>query len=269
MRKITIALLFILIIPSAFAALCSDTDGGGASNKDSALKTKGSVTYGITPMIDTCLTSEEGVSTNSSKWLREYFCENDQRQNKVYDCTKYGYDRCTNGECVGSGSNQSTTTRTEEPVNACGNKRLEKDKGEQCDPPGSICFGKTSEQYGVCNPDCTCKISKSAPAAPVVCGDSERDTSEECEEDKDCPANYLCSSCKCVKQLTPEEIEAMKNKPKPQAEESDEDEDDDKTGLPEVNLSSTNFSDNAGIKATSGITSFFKKIFAWLGALFG
>ena len=61
----------------------------------------------------------------------------------------------------------------------------------------------------------------------------------------------------------------MKNKPKPQAEESDEDEDDEKKELPEVNLSSTNFSDNAGIKAPSGITSFFKKLFTWLGALFG
>lgn len=275
------AYLFValFLVSSVFAAdLCSDTDGGGAkSSEKSALENKGDVKYGITTQSDTCLTSEEGVSTNSSQWLKEYYCSSDQRRSDVYDCVKLGYSGCVNGECVGgssSSSSSNTTTTTTTPVSSCGDEIVEKSKGEQCDPPNSICFGKSTAEYGTCQSDCTCKIAAAAlqnlEEKTPVCGDGYKHSSEDCEEDANCDANHVCSSCKCVKQLTPEEIEAMKSKPKSEEKtetsEVSDDYDYDVPDLPEVEAK--NFSDDPAIKATSGIAGFFKKIFGWIAGLF-
>lgn len=276
-------LMLIVLATSVFAAnetICSDTDNGGASRSDAALKTRGDVKYGITTQSDVCLTSEEGVSTNSSKYLKEYFCRDGQRASEVYDCVKLGFSGCVNGKCEGTASNTNTTTTTQttQSLKDCGNKIVEKDKGEQCDPPASICFGRSTKEYGMCQNDCTCKISaaalKNLENEPAVCGDDYRHPAEDCEKDADCPDNYVCSSCKCVKQLTAEEIEALKKSAAVQKEEAKDNvskEIEEKyvtPELPEVNLTATNFSDDAGIKATSGIANFFKKIFGWIGALF-
>lgn len=275
MKKWLVIVTLLLAVPFVFAAntsLCSDTDGGGGDEDDAAIKVKGSVKYGITSMEDTCLTATDGVSTASGKWLREYFCYQDHRNSETYDCVKLG-GNCVQGACniTGTATNGSGSS-TPKPVAACGNKILEKDKGEQCDPPGSICFGKTTAQYGSCQSDCKCKISGSAEQPKAVCGDSALDSGEECEKDSDCDTSYVCSSCKCVKQLTAEEIEAMKKS----AEKEDSEKEDDvkkeiekELGeLPEVNLSAEDFTDSAAIKATSGITGFFKGIFGWIASIF-
>lgn len=267
MKHVLWLLVVLVLSLSVSAALCSDADSGGASNKDAALKQASSVKYGVTTQFDVCLTSEEGVSTNKSKYLREYFCDNDQRQSKVYDCVRYGYQGCENGACYGAGSGTQNTSTTSTPVSACGNKRVEKDKGEQCDPPGSICFGKTTAQYGSCNPDCTCKIAKSAEKSPIVCGDADRDVSEECEEDKDCPSGHVCSSCKCVKQLTAEEIEAMKKAAQPETKTEKAPVEESKPKV-DVDLTAKNFSEEPGMQVTSSIAGFFKKIFGWIASLF-
>ena len=260
---VVMVLVLAVVVSASNVSLCTDTDGGGAKSKDAALKTKGEVKYGLTSMVDTCLTSQEGVSTNQSKWLKEYFCENDQRKSEVYDCIRYGFSGCENGECKGTSTQSQEQTQ---PVSACGNKILEKEKGEECDPPNKICFGKTSAQYGLCDGNCKCRISAAAEKPVPACGDGARDVGEECEKDDECPTNFVCSSCKCVKTLTQEEIEAMKGEKKDVSKEIDE-----KYTLPEVeesNITAKDFTQEPGMKATSGIANFFKSIFSWIAALF-
>jgi len=250
---------------------CTDTDGGASG--DDAYTKRGDVKYGLTTQTDICLTSESGVSTNSSKWLKEYYCTGSplQRQSKVIDCTREGFLGCENGACKsskttsGSGSN-ITVTRPRAPVVTCGDERTDKTKGEECDPPNSICFGKTSKQYGQCQSNCKCKLAESAEKPVAVCGDDAKDEGEECEKDTDCVTNSVCSSCKCVKQLTPEEIEAMRGNKTPALITSEVG-----NTTPEpapINLTVKNFTESAGIKATSGIAGFFKNVFSWIAAVF-
>lgn len=278
------ALLVVLstaVAAENLTATCSDTDKGGSKGTDAALKEKGEVKYGLTTQVDTCLTSDNGVSTNESMFLKEYFCQDNQRKSDVYDCDKRGYEKCKNGECVGGSSSSSSTgtNATPAPVSSCGNKIREKDKGEECDPPNSVCFGKSSAEYGTCQADCTCKISEAAlknmREQPAVCGDGFKHPDEDCEDDSDCTiASFICSSCKCVKELTPEEIEAMKEAALAKKEEKKEEvakEIEEKYKAPElseVDLTAKNFTEEPGMKATSGIANFFKKIFGWLASIF-
>jgi len=281
--KYTILLIALILMTTTLASdLCVDSDKGGEHRTDSALQVRGDVKYGITTQTDTCLTSEEGVSINKSNWLKEYYCRNDKREYTVYDCARQGYAACENGACVNSTtiSNTSTTTTTTTTTTTnstgiCGNKIVEKAAGEECDPPYDICFGKSKEEYGTCQQDCTCKIAaaalKNLENKPAICGDGIKQTAEECEEDAHCSDNYLCSSCKCVKQLTKEEIEAMKTQ-KVKTEKTPEQEIEEKynltTEMPEIEITAENFSDTPAIKATSGITRFFKGIFSWIAGLF-
>jgi hypothetical protein len=274
--------VIVVLSVSVLAAdpLCSDTDGGGDSQSDkSAIETKGEVKYGITTQVDTCLTAEEGVSASSGKWLKEYFCRDDKRDSNAYDCVKLGYEKCEAGECVKPGTGVNATPVPTPEASTCGNKIVEKAKGEQCDPPNNICFGKSTAEYGTCQADCTCKISEAAlknmREQPAVCGDKFKHPDEDCEEDSDCTLkSYICSSCKCVKQLTPEEIERMKQEALAKKEEQKEEvkeEIEDKYAVsppPDVDLSMKNFSEEPGIKATSGIANFFRKIFGWIAGLF-
>lgn len=266
---VVMVLLLAVVVSASNVSLCSDTDGGGARSKDAALKVRGEVKYGITTQVDTCLTSEEGVSTNQSKWLKEYFCALDKRESEAYDCVRLGFSGCGNGECTGGASAAQNQSQQMQPVAACGNKILEKDKGEECDPPNKICFGKTKDQYGLCDAICKCKVSGASAAAHVpACGDDVREGTEECEKDDECPDNHVCSSCKCVKQLTAADIEAMK---KQAAEAGPSKEIDEKYKVPdthEVDLTVKNFSEEPGMKAASGIANFFKSIFGWIAALF-
>ena len=263
---VALVILSVVVHASANETLCSDTDGGGGSNNDaSAIRTKGSVKYGLSTMVDTCITSKEGVSTNASQYLKEYFCKNDQRDSVVYDCVRLGFPGCGDGECTSTGLG-NITLPSPPPVKVCGNHIVDKNMSEECDPPDKICFASDG-RYGVCDANCKCKLSAASKATRVaVCGDGAKDEGEECEKDADClTADYVCSSCKCVKQLTPEEIEAMKaSKGVKPSEKGGEEV---KTpGLPEVDLTAKNFTEEPGIKATSGIANFFMKIYEdfWL-----
>lgn len=278
MKKVLMALLFLLLASGVYAQVqCVDTDGGGKDGNDDALKNKGEAKVGITPKVDVCLTSEEGVSINESKYLKEYYCTSDnQVSSEVYDCTREGYEGCRNGACYGSGSSssQNASSSSSKQVVYCGNKILEKDKGEQCDPPDSICFGKTKAQYGICSKTCQCQISGAAEPVKAVCGDGTLDSpDEDCEKDDDCGAGFVCSSCKCVKQLTQEEIEAMKKgeTPVPQDKGGSEEEPEkevETSGKGVIDTTPKNFSDSGALKATSSVASFFKSIFSWFGSLF-
>jgi len=267
--------IFLSLAVSVLAAdppkLCTDSDNGGGDSNDVALETKGNVKYGITPMYDTCLTSRDGVSIETGVWLREYFCNSqDQRKSEVYDCVRQGYDKCYAGACVktSSSANTSTTRRTTNvPQNSCGNDIVEKDKGESCDPPGEICFGRSSAEYGTCNSKCTCDIAKAALEKRVVsCGDGYVDSPEECETDDNCEDNAVCSSCSCVKELSAEEIEQMKDSARPKKEDKKEESSEQPETVEEetIDLEGKNFEESATIKATSAITDFFRSLFGWL-----
>jgi hypothetical protein len=283
MRGWIIIVALVVLSTAVLAAnesLCSDTDNGGTHRTDDALKNKGEVKYGITTQVDVCLTSKEGVSVNASKWLKEYFCRQDKRESEVYDCISLGFSGCVDGECVGATSSASSATNTTQTTvaSSCGDKRVEKSKGEECDPPNSVCFGTSTAEYGSCQADCTCKIAaaalKNLESQPAVCGDKYKHPSEDCENDTDCASDFVCSSCKCVKVLSQAEIDALKKSASAEKEEVKDDvskEIDDKyktAPLPEVNLTATNFSDDAAIQATSSIANFFKKIFGWIAAIF-
>lgn len=290
MRKgVLILLILALAMSTAVAAQsCTDTDGGGSDDSEtSALTQKGSVKYGITTQEDRCLTSENGVTINASKWLKEYYCGGtpEQRKSKVYDCTRAGFTGCKNGACVSAPGFNGTSAPAKKPkpqIGSCGNKIVEKDKGEECDPPNGICFGRTSAQYGTCQSNCKCKIAKSAlenaGETPVVCGDGYIDEPETCEEDSDCESGHVCSSCSCVKELTPEEIEAMKQAAKSGTDDEAEEESSEETEeaqenkapvlIDEEDLTPKNYSETPAMKATSGIANFFKGIFSWIGNLF-
>jgi len=279
--------LFVLLSVAVAAAddLCVDSDNGGADDSDTALEVKGNVKYGITTKVDTCLSSQNGVSTNSGTWLLEYYCENDERKSETYNCVNLGYLSCYGGKCNGTSSvNTSGQSQQTQQQDHCGDGIVQKDKGEECEKPGDICFGDSTAEYGQCQSDCTCKIAeaakKVAKEAPQICGDGTLHPDEDCEEDSDCEDNYVCSSCSCVKQLSKEEIEALKSKSK-----TADDEKDDETAKkddvakeieekykvdepPKVNLTAKNFSEDAGIKTTSSIATFFTKIFGWITALF-
>lgn len=270
-RIFVLLLLVLAAIAYAQVADCTDTDSG---YDQEALGKRGDVKYGITTQTDICLTSENGVSVNKSRWVKEYYCAGSplKRESKVVDCTREGFSGCENGACVSAlsstGANAAVVPRSAEPVVVCGNKKLEKDKGEECDPPGSICFGKTSKQYGQCESNCKCRIAQSAEKAASECGDGVKDFSEDCEDDKECPANHVCSSCKCVKELTPEEIAAMGGSAEIADEVLSDDKQEQNVTTQKIDFTPKNFSENPAIKATSGITNFFKKIFGWLGTIF-
>lgn len=275
MKKLLMVIFVLALASVAFAAqTCVDTDGGGKNGEESALKTQGEAKVGITPKSDVCLTSEEGVSINESNYLKEYYCGSDnQVYSKVWKCSSEGFSGCRNGACYGSTSGSSNTSSSSSSssssANKCGNKILEKTAGEQCDPPDSICFGKTKAQYGICSKSCQCLISASAEPVQAVCGDGELDSAkEDCEKDADCGSGFVCSSCKCVKQLTEAEIEAMKKGETPVVEKETETQTVETSGKGVIDTAPKNFSDDGALKATSSVSNFFKAIFGWIGALF-
>ena len=113
MRKwLLFTVIVCLLSVSVVAQTCTDSDNGGDRGSDEALKVKGDVKYGITTLDDTCLTSQNGVSVNQSIWLKEYYCDDDKRESKVYNCLNEGYTGCEVGACVDTGTGSNTTTTT-------------------------------------------------------------------------------------------------------------------------------------------------------------
>jgi len=201
-----VLILLILTSVSVYADLCSDTDGGPTninSPSDSVLATKGTVEYGITDKVDVCVTSPTGVSIGESAFLQEYYCDNDKRESKVYTCSDYGFTGCEGGKCVGKnatqGNQSNQSSQPSPPTAVCGNEITEKDGGEECDPPGSVCFGADISEYGQCTDSCTCKL---ANAVQTKCGNGEIDEGETCEVDGDCGSGKVCKKCLCVTPAT-------------------------------------------------------------------
>lgn len=83
----------------------------------------------------------------------------------------------------------------------CGNRKLEKDKNEKCDPPGfSVFFEHICGPYEkICSKDC-----KWLGQSSTCCGDgqiqkpNDRGLNEHCEKDADCGKEQFCKDCLCV-----------------------------------------------------------------------
>jgi hypothetical protein len=101
---------------------------------------------------------------------------------------------CSNAQCkivTGSGQNECQTDADCKLVarTLCGNNLRE--GNEECDgKDNALCQG------AACTPNCVCELD----VAPY-CGDGSLDKGEECEYDNQCNSGFLCTSCKCIKQL--------------------------------------------------------------------
>jgi hypothetical protein len=151
MRKI-IAYIFCILFLVSFASadLCKESDDG----KDYA--ESGYVKYGVTQYDDVCVTSAEiDIRKTESFFLKEYYCDDDERKHEIVECSREGFDSCEDGRCVSDSSQDSSQPAV--PVYTgpeCGNKKIE--TGEDCDPPTKICY--VGSDIGLCSETCKCEI---------------------------------------------------------------------------------------------------------------
>jgi hypothetical protein len=182
MQKLVWGLLLCLLLSTTAAlaqVVCKDLDE--EPNIEDSLDTAAKVEYGITPKTDECVSGKDGYHKDPSSWVREYYCAETtigegqkavQRVYKDFDCTRFGYDKCEGGKCMGKPEAAAKPRAPEQP--RCGDKILQSERGEQCEPPDDICY--VNEQIGICTrPDkvtnlggCQCKLYKpgAAPEAP-------------------------------------------------------------------------------------------------------
>ncbi|MEM4263444.1 MAG: hypothetical protein QW666_00930 [Candidatus Woesearchaeota archaeon] len=162
-KTITLIILMIcLVLISGFSyaeSLCTDNDDGKDYDR------KGSVKYGVTSEEDRCVLSPKAdVRTETSLYLKEYYCSSDTRQSIIIDCSREGYERCYQGACIGGtkgGSIGNTTNVTQVPsLPICGDKKVNQ-YAEQCDPPGKICYTENFE-IGICSATCQCDVKLKA-----------------------------------------------------------------------------------------------------------
>lgn len=268
----------LLVLPTVFAATCTDGDNPSKGSKvsDFILENASRVYYGITPKDDVCVTAPEGVSAAESLFLREYYCTtgNDTlRKYEDIDCTKHGYTGCKAGSCYGKKSSSSSNT-TSAPVSDCGNKIVEKAKGEQCDPPGDICFG-SGGAYGQCTSSCLCELASSFKNK---CGNGVLESGEVCESDADC-ASGKCVSCACTGSVatsnattstttTNTSVETVVPEPEPVVENKSDVVSLNESFVQVEEIAVENFSDSAGIKATGALSRFFTGLWSWFAGLF-
>lgn len=293
MKWMAIFAVLLLLCGTAMASdLCSDSDGGpdNPGNPDAhSLETKGTAKRVVSEYEDTCLAFEDGYSTDEGVWLKEYYCDEDDLKDTQYDCTAQGYTGCKNGACVGNTTGSTTngtgTTTTPDPSESCGNEILEKDLGEECDPPHSVCFGNDMSEYGQCTTDCKCKL---ANAVAMKCGNGEIDEGETCEKDSDCEHWEYCKKCICVEKpqeaednttqqatnTTDETEPAQPIATEPAPEEKDEIKEKIEQKYPKKNITPvdignvTNFTADPAIQTTSGVAKFFMGIWDWIVGLF-
>jgi hypothetical protein len=238
--------------------LCSDSDDGpvhGRNPSSEVLTTRGSTKYGLNSVFDVCVVSMDAdVQIEESFFLKEYYCHNDKREFEIYDCRKFGFEKCIEGVCVGTGSSSEDSSNIPETVERrshCGNQYLEEDLGEECDPPGSLCLD--GDYYGICLDDCTCNWKNKDKETEVIPNaDEDLDLSE--EEDENVLDEETSASDYDVNEKSAEE---KKEDPFP---------------IPEIEIPDVgevkDFNNDSGIKVTRGISGFFKKIFSWFIDLF-
>ncbi len=245
-KKILIGFLICLLILTITNAseeppeMCTDSDVGpedGRNPTEEVLTTKGSTKYGIRTSKDICVKgTETDMYMEESPYLKEFYCDdNDQREFVIFYCGDYGYEKCVDGACIGTGTGTKPNQYAQRVIADCGNKIREKDLGEECDPPGSVCWDK--DNYGMCQPDCSCKWHN--PKTPE---ETEEELDEFDEEEQD--------------ELDEEDEEELESK--------DEEEDEEEEYLGERK----DFENEPGIQVTKGIAGFFRGIWDWFIGLF-
>ena len=162
MKKLLLIVMVLLIATVAYAQQCDETDNG------IDYETKGSVKYGVTTMTDSCILSKHTeMSIEEGVWLKEYYCDDDnRRRSETVDCTREGYEKCYLGECTGKENVEARQEAEKATAPKCGNGVVEQDLGEECDPPGRVCYADGG--YGQCDKYCKCplEIDKSGVVKP-------------------------------------------------------------------------------------------------------
>lgn len=250
MRKIVfLALIFLALcafnVAAAATTTCSDPDESG--DPEDSIGDIATVKYGLTDKTDECVSGKDGYRIETGNWVREYYCANVsgvvQRTSKEFDCLRYGYTKCESGRCTGKDGSSTSSTPKPAAKPQCGDRILQKDRGEQCEPPDAVCYLGTS--IGVCTRanaqglgGCQCKLYSGSTA-------EETPTPEE------------TVSPTPAKNETPEVTEAPEKteEPAPTVTETRE-------PLPE-DLAQSN-----GIGVTRAITNSVKQFFRWMGSWF-
>lgn len=168
----------ILAIP-VFSATCTDSDEGpiDPSYPKEFISKPGNTSVAKTMLTDYCMHEKNGVKTGEGEWIKEYMCIGNLAIGKDYKCSNYGYQKCISDKglaaCVTTGKTtvtapkpvttaQNTTTPKKPKVKLppqCGDKQIQQERGEQCDPPGRLCVD--ADGYaGMCEKDCKCKAYK-------------------------------------------------------------------------------------------------------------
>ncbi len=256
MHKLVWGMLIVLLF-SVFAVHavveCNDLDE--QPDIEDTLDSAAKVEYGIEDKTDICVSGRDGYSKNPSTWVREYYCatvsggegpSTVQRKYEDFDCTRFGFTKCDGGKCTGTTSGTSGSTATPTSTSPfCGDKKIQTERGEQCDPPDDICY--LTEKIGICTRPigkiggCQCKLYQTGETAAPEAPPEEEETPEPPGETPDEP-----------EEQPPEE--PPKAEPVAQPAEREP--------LP------TEFQETGGIGVTRGITNTVKRFFSWIGSWF-
>jgi len=259
MRKFLFAVIALLILAAVSVLAdtpCNDEDSspvGGGTIED-YIEDADTVEYGLTDKTDECVSNRDGYHKDPSSWVREYYCANVssviQRTHKDIDCVREGYTKCEAGRCTGKDSPGTTSTST--PAVAaqpkCGDGKLQKERGEQCESPDDICY--LNDQIGICTrPNaqglggCQCKLYKGGSATTETPPPAETPPPEP-------PAEK-------VEEQQPAEEAPPAETPAPE-----------ETPVAEEREPLPDYDEGQGIGVTRSITNGVKRFFRWIGSWF-
>jgi len=262
MRRLLLWLLVFSIISStavfAQGVTCDDPDE--QPDMEDTIDSVATVKYGLTDKTDECVSGRDGYHKDPSSWVREYYCaeitlaeggKTVKRNYEDIDCTRHGYEKCEGGRCVGGTTAGGTTTRPRTPEQPrCGDKRIDSNRGEQCDPPDDICY--IGDDIGICTRPtkegfggCQCKLYDAGAAA----------------EPETPPANATPPVQAPPVQEQPPAAETPPVEEQP-PETSTEPVVEEREPLPTEEM------DSKGIGITRAITNGVKKFFRWIGSWF-
>lgn len=259
MRKLILGLLAFVLFSAVtvFAVACNDLDE--QPDIEDTIDTAAKVEYGITPETDKCMHGAESYSQDPGPVVREFFCETVpasegqtivKRAYKDFECARYGFEKCEGGKCVGGQTTPGTTKRQASVQPSCGDKTVQSERGEQCDPPDDICYldvnGKS--QVGICTrPDpvtkiggCTCKLYQASGTA----------TPEQPEEKKE-EAPLVTQPAEEPEQPSAPEEKLVEQPPA------------EREPLPTEEMEAPR-----GVGVTRAITNAVKRFFSWIGSWF-
>ena len=166
--KIVFVLITVLLLFAGIAAAeCTDTDGG----KNYAEKGDTKIVSGKE---DICIISPSAeVRQDTSPYLKEYYCKDDQIKSEIVECIREGFEKCEYGKCVGGEAEaeaKDTNYTAPPPEPECGNSIV--DPGEECDPMNKMCFDDDGN-IGLCNEYCQCEIKIKKDGSKAKSNDEE------------------------------------------------------------------------------------------------